>query len=155
MSDGKKGNTIDMEEIKVSITTPIYPTEDAERVKEAVKKLFPKAKVNISGPFDTYDRVEVDLLVCEGGLEILEKFRKRIREQRILDTARSLIYSGGMKFSLNKQSALVEMINFKEKAPLGTINIEIEDSDNKLIDWLAPETEEGSPVDRNIEANSE
>lgn len=125
----------------VSIFTPVYPSEDPEKVRSAIEKLFPDAEVT-----------EVD-----GGFEAkadnLDRFSKQIRKQKILDTTRSVMMRGRRgslrtTFHLNKQVAFMGKVSFtEERAILGTIKVRVEDEDiEALIDAVAPETVDGEEV---------
>ncbi|MGB3944646.1 MAG: RNA-binding domain-containing protein, partial [Methanothrix sp.] len=86
-----------------------------------------------------------------GGITALSTFHRLLREQRILDTARSVFLAGrvgdALQFRLNKQAATVGRISFPpEEEPLGSIHVEIR-GPQLLVDWLAPRTSEGRPVE--------
>ena len=124
----------------VSISCPVFPSEDPEKVRQAVLNIFPDAVLDISG-----DRISS---VSAG----MEHFGDRIRKQRILDTARSVLMKGrrGERsfFYLNKQAAFVGKISFvEEKAVLGTIKVTVEAEDiTSFIEMLAPNTVDGEEV---------
>jgi len=87
---------------------------------------------------------------AHGGPECLQNFHKLLREQRILDTARSVMLDGSLgkviRFSLNKQAAFMGKVSFPaEEEPLGSIHIQIAGSE-KVIEWLAPKTVDAIPV---------
>ena len=125
----------------VSIVCPVYPSEDPEKVRSAIEKLFPDVVIeeDDDGFFGT----------C-GSLDV---FSQRIRKQKILDATRSVL-SHGRKgpdrtvFHLNKQVAFMGKVSFSEpKAILGTIRVTVEDVDiSALIDTVAPETVDGEEV---------
>jgi predicted RNA binding protein with dsRBD fold (UPF0201 family) len=74
-----------------------------------------------------------------------------LRDQEILDTARSVILQGQagktIQFRLNKQAAFMGKVNFPpEEEPLGSIHVQITGGD-LMVDWLAPRTENGIPVE--------
>ncbi|OKY77872.1 MAG: putative RNA binding protein with dsRBD fold [Candidatus Methanohalarchaeum thermophilum] len=127
---------------EVKVKTPIYPTESKEKVKKAIRNFFPTINIKIQKKGD------IDYLTGDGTFDDLKKLKELILEQKISDTARSVLKKNSFKFSLNKQSALVEKVNFKENAPLGTIYVEINDinNENELINWLAPKTKDGEPI---------
>jgi len=76
------------------------------------------------------------------GPAYLARFRRRLREMRIRDTARSEllggITDGKVAFSLNKQSAVTSVPNFSTGgAPLGDIDVTIRAVDPEAIAiWL-------------------
>ncbi|UOY10174.1 RNA-binding domain-containing protein [Methanonatronarchaeum sp. AMET6-2] len=135
---------------EVEIETPIYPTENQEKISEMMKTLFPSIEIEI------HEDEGKKLLKAYGDKKSLEKLRERIWEQKILDTSRSVLTrnreNNETEFSINKQTAVVNKINFKESDILGTIDIKIKEEApeelDKTIDWIAPETEEGKPIEK-------
>lgn len=128
-----------MTTIEVSVYAMIRPTERLENVVSAVEKIFPGLIMDIRG-----DRIE-----AYNNLESLRTLHKLLREQEILDTARSVMLRGQVgntiQFRLNKQAAFMGMVNFPpEEEPLGSIHVQI--TGENVIDWLAPRTENGVPV---------
>ncbi len=134
--------------VKVAVSALVYPTELEERVKKAITNLFPiKLHTEDFG---------ILRLSGEGDIESLRPLHRRLREERILDTARHILMSGisgdTLQFSLNKQVAFVGKVNFPAgEEGLGSVCIEITSEDRgdllKIIDWLAPRTVEGKPVE--------
>ena len=124
----------------IEITCPVYPSEDPEKVRTAVLKVFP----------DTVLEQKNDEMT--GRSESLERFSKQIRKQKILDTTRSVLIHGKRgdrtRFFLNKQVAFVGKISFcEERTILGTIKVVIIDDDIEgLIDRVAPVTVDGEEV---------
>ncbi|OUJ18195.1 putative RNA binding protein with dsRBD fold [Methanonatronarchaeum thermophilum] len=133
---------------EITVETPIYPTEESEKIKKLIKKLFPKIEIEIK------EREQKKALVAFGNKESLKKLRKKLWEQKILDTSRTYLQKQKQNnlttFSINKQSATSGKINIKENDILGTIKITIKEETpqklQKTIDWLAPETEDGKPI---------
>ena len=123
----------------VLVSAPVFPSEDAEKVMHAVKNIFPTA---------TLERSEDGV----NGTADLEYFSKRIRQQKILDAARSVMRkgrrSGRTVFRLNKQAAFAGKISFaEERTVLGTITVTVEDEDiDSVIDTVAPVTVDGMEV---------
>ncbi|PTD93898.1 hypothetical protein C9439_05255 [archaeon SCG-AAA382B04] len=126
--------------VEVNIKTPIYPTESTKRVKEVVKNLFLDLEVSIE------DSEKKKMLKAQGNQEQIDYLRQKILEQKISDTARSIISENNLCFSLNKQAATVGEINFKQDGPLGVIEVEIL-GDRNTIDYLAPKTKDGEPIE--------
>jgi predicted RNA binding protein with dsRBD fold (UPF0201 family) len=129
-----------MTTIEVSVNAYIMPTERVEKVVSAIEKIFPGLMMDIRG-----DRIE-----AYNGIDALRAFHKLLREKEILDTARSVMLRGRsgkvIEFRLNKQAALMGVVNFPpDEEPLGSIHIRII-GDNRVIDWLAPQTENGVPI---------
>jgi predicted RNA binding protein with dsRBD fold (UPF0201 family) len=127
--------------IELSLSAAVRPTESPEKVASALNNLFPKIEL-----VGSKTRIE-----GSGGAEGLSTFRRLLREQRILDTARSVMLQGAVgdavQFRLNKQAATVSGINFPpEEEPLGSIHVQIK-GPPALIDWLAPRTLDGRPIE--------
>lgn len=125
----------------VSIVCPVYPSEDPDKVRSAIEKLFPDAVI------------EEDDDGFFGSCTSLDTFSHRIRKQKILDATRSVLYRGKKGsdrtvFHLNKQVAFMGKVSFSEpKAILGTIKVTVEEPDIlALIDKVAPETVDGEEV---------
>jgi len=129
-------------QIEVEIETDVHPTEDEEKVIQAVKNLFPNVDVKIEDGklyAITYD---------------LSKFRELLRRQRILDTVRSELLKkrrgNEATVYLNKQTAVVSRVNFAdEDAILSPLRVTFKVYGipfERFVDWLAPETRDGRPV---------
>jgi predicted RNA binding protein with dsRBD fold (UPF0201 family) len=134
--------------VRVRISAPVYPTEVEEKVKTAVMNIFPVELV-----LRDYG---TPILYGEGDLESLRKLHLLLRESRILDTAREIflksIEGNTIQLTLNKQVAFVGKANFPaDKESLGSINVEISTENRedlmKIIDWLAPVTADGRPIE--------
>ncbi|AIZ57084.1 hypothetical protein Mpt1_c12220 [Candidatus Methanoplasma termitum] len=125
--------------VSVQITCPVYPSEDPEKVKDAILNIFPGASLETD---DRWIRGEADT----------DKFYKLIRKQKILDSTRSMMFKGArggrITLHLNKQVAVVGKISFTEpRTILGTITVTIEcDDPEVLIDSIAPRTVDGEEV---------
>ena len=124
----------------VTVSCPVFPSEDPEKVRRAVLNIFPDAVLDIAEDMISSDSAG------------LAHFGEQIRRQRILDTARSVLMKGRngerSRFNLNKQAAYAGKISFvEEKATLGTIRVTVEAEDMTLfIEALAPRTVEGEEV---------
>ena len=134
--------------VKVNVSALVYPTEVLEKVAKAIKNLFPIELV--------IQDFGIPQLCGEGDLESLRLLHLRLREERILDTARHVLLTevegNTTRFRLNKQVAFVGKVNFPAgEESLGSIYVEISTGDKedllKTIDWLAPRTIEGKPVE--------
>ncbi|GBE55617.1 MAG TPA: hypothetical protein ENH28_05415 [Euryarchaeota archaeon] len=129
--------------MKVSLKAVIYPTENSEKVSEAVKNIFPDLRLEVEKR-EGYS-------IIKGKAEerkALEKLYKMLRKEKILDTARNTLMKVKQEdkvfFLINKQAAYVGRLNLSAESPLGAIEVEIEDGNiDAFIDWLAPETFEG------------
>jgi predicted RNA binding protein with dsRBD fold (UPF0201 family) len=132
---------------KVQVFAPVNPTEVQEKVEQAILNFFPLS-------LELQDGV-IPMLYGEGDLENLRRLHLRLREERILDTARRLFLNGirgnTTRLRLNKQVAFIGILNFPAgKESLGSIDVDIS-ADNQdelltIIDWLAPRTVDGEPV---------
>jgi predicted RNA binding protein with dsRBD fold (UPF0201 family) len=133
-----------MDEIIVHVEAQVNPTEDEEKVKTAINNIVGNATFTSSAAF------RGSILKAEAqGQESLIKFRSALRNDRIRDAARKLLYraisDNKISFYLNKQVAFAGHISFSEEAaesPLGPIRITIETSNPiQVIDWLAEKTD--------------
>lgn len=131
--------------ITVTVSAPIAGTEVPDRVARAVENLFPEAELTVGT-----DRVE-------GEAHAVETFSERLKEQQILDTARShlreRIEGETIRFRLKKQAAFVGMVNFSVGNPdeLGDIEVAIrieEPEPEVFVEELAPPTDaDGTPIE--------
>lgn len=130
--------------VDVRITVPVQDTELEDRVVRAVREIFPDADVQ-----RTHDRVTATT-------HSVETFARKLREQRILDTARRVLHEGRegevIAFELKKQAAFEGVVNFAvgNEAELGDVGVEMrvrEPPAPEFVAALAPETdEEGRPL---------
>lgn len=124
----------------VTISCPVNPSEDPEKVRSAIQAIFPDAELELG---------ENGFL---GTAPSLDSFGRLIRRQRILDAARAVLIANmrghRTRMSLNKQVATVGKISFADRNPvLGAIEVSVEDDDLvSLIDRVAPMTVDGEEV---------
>lgn len=124
----------------ISLFCPVNPSEDPDKVREAVLSLFPDAELELG---------EKGFVGTAPGLD---RFSAQIRKQKILDATRAVMIKGmrdnRTRFLLNKQVATVGKISFADRNPvLGGIEVSVEDDDlQSLIDRVAPETVDGEEV---------
>jgi len=126
--------------LAVSISCPVFPSEDPDRVRQAVLNIFPGT----------------ELVLTEGTLsgetDNADHFSEQIRRQRILDSTRSMLVKGRngdrSTVHLNKQAAYAGKISFTEsKTILGTIKVIFSSDDiTAFIGSLAPQTVDGEEV---------
>jgi predicted RNA binding protein with dsRBD fold (UPF0201 family) len=130
-------------QLTAHIETPIHDTELDNQVVDAVTNLFPKVETTQTA----------GQLV--GETHSLDSFADQLREQEILDTARREFTrtadADGFHFSLKKQAALMNVVNFAvgSSDELGEITVEVtvvEPSVDDVIDHIAPPTEDGEPL---------
>jgi predicted RNA binding protein with dsRBD fold (UPF0201 family) len=143
-SDGRKGvkyayvYAISM--VSVTVSCPIYPSEDPQKVRAAVLRIFP----------DISEEEGVEGKIV--GKASLDNFSKIIRKQEILDSTRAMMFKGARDnttvLHLNKQVATVGKVSFADKHPiLGSIDVTVQDDDlEALIDRVAPQTVDGKEV---------
>lgn len=130
--------------VDVAIRAPVNDTEVTARVEDAVRNLFPEADP---------DHREGEL-VAE--VHTMDGFSEALHRAEILDTARSVFFGNlsgdGFSFDLKKQAAFEGRVNFAvgEPAELGDIHVEVtvrEPDAESYIDYVAPPTEDGKPID--------
>jgi len=130
--------------VDVRVTAPVNPTELEDRVADAITTLFPGVEVETQG-----SRVVAETHTAEA-------FRERLFEQRILDTARKQFRANqtadGFSFDLKKQAAFNGTVNLAVGNPdeLGDLHVEVtvrEPDVDQFVRYLAPETEEGEPLE--------
>jgi predicted RNA binding protein with dsRBD fold (UPF0201 family) len=123
------------------VYTSVRPTERVEKVVSAIEKIFPGLIMDIRG-----DRIE-----AYNGPDALQTFHTLLREQQILDTARSVMLAGRVgdviQFRLNKQAAFMGKVSFPpDEEPLGSLHVQIKGG-KRLVDWMAPQTKDGVPIE--------
>ncbi|MCS7386350.1 MAG: hypothetical protein DRJ18_01705 [Candidatus Methanomethylicota archaeon] len=135
--------------IKVIVEAEVKPTEDENKVKQAILNLVTPNKVRLE------ERFGRKFLVAEAeGAESLLKLHSLLRREQILDAARKMMKKWSTQdkviFFLNKQVAYVGHLSFcmpERESPLGPIRFEITCKNAKdVIDWLAPPTSRGKPL---------
>ena len=134
-----------METVIVHIETDVNPTEDEEKVKKAIGNLFGDLT------FISESAFQGSKLKAEAkGQGSLTKFRTLLRNDRIRDAARKLLYRATrddnlISFYLNKQVAYAGHVSFSEEhseSPLGPLYVIIKtEAPKQLIDWLAEKSE--------------
>lgn len=118
-------------EFNVEIKTPIYPTEDIDRIIICLKNLFPDLDWEV-GP---------DKRISAKG-DFLQTFKEILKAMKIRDTARNQlknsITTDRCSFSLSKQASCNQKISFaQEEQPLGAIDVVIKsDKITELIEEL-------------------
>ena len=122
--------------MELFLSAAVRPTESPEKVAGALENLFPGIKLDSSE-----GRIE-----GRGGAESLSTFRRLLREQRILDTARSVMLQGrlgdAVQFRLNKQAATVSRINFPPRGGAPRLYPR-RDQGTSLTDRLARPADQG------------
>ena len=141
-----------MNKIFVHVEAEVNPTEDLEKIKQAVENIFGAVT------FKVESRKWGRLLIAKTtGTAGLTKLYNLLGRERILAAARKVFFSGmdekSVTFYLNKQVAYAGHISFSQQtaeSPLGPINVQIRcDNPRKLIEWLTPK-----PTKRNVPSRS-
>jgi predicted RNA binding protein with dsRBD fold (UPF0201 family) len=133
---------------RVVVEAEVRPTESLEKVLAAVKSI-----VDIED-YSVEDAGRVRVLVATAPIRGLQRLHRLLREQRILDAARSVlrrgVREGRIVFYLHKQAATVGKVSFvdgDQESPMGAIRVTIEYPEpERVIDWLAPPTVMGRPL---------
>lgn len=106
--------------MRVRIKVRIFPTEDINVILSSLNQLFPGVQFKVSSA-EVYG---------EGGEDVLNEFRERIRRRRIRNTIEDTLLSnwnsGKTWIRINKQDAVNGVVNLSESSPLGDIVMEIE-----------------------------
>ena len=132
-----------MVEVTVFVETEIYPTESEENVRTSITSFLDNTAITVKSVAKGST-----LTAVAKGQESLIKLRNMLRNDRIRDAARRLLFKsirGNMiSFCLNKQVAFSGHISFSEQtaeSPLGPIRVNIEtDNAEQFINWLAEKT---------------
>jgi predicted RNA binding protein with dsRBD fold (UPF0201 family) len=133
-----------MLEVAVLVEAEINPTEDEDKVRQAVINVLGNASISIK-PLHQGS----NLTAQATGQDSLVKLRNALRNDRIRDAARRLLFKSTrgrtINFFLNKQVAYAGHISFSEEtseSPLGPVHFTIETDDpQNLVEWLAEKTE--------------
>lgn len=118
---------------EATVETPLRPTENAGRVRQAILNIFPEARLGGD-----------DGIAGDAGS--LEHFAELLRRQRIRDSAHELltgaVHGDRMVFYLNKQAAYASRVSFSAHAPLGDVCVTVVSEDLRgLIEELVPSTD--------------
>ena len=132
-----------MEEIIVHVETEVNPTEDEDKVKAAVNNILGNASITVK-PSHKGSTLNAEAK----GQDSLVKLRNLLRNDRIRDAARKLLFrsisANKISFCLNKQVAFAGHISFSEEtaeSPLGPIRVTIETGNpRQVVEWLAEKT---------------
>ncbi len=133
----------------ILIRTPLKDTENIQKVKQAILNIISSAL------FEVEKSDEMHYLNAESKeLSALSPLHKKLREQKTLETARTILkknsHGNSVTFCLNKQAAYAGHIHFcqpERESPLGPIVVKVTyEKLDLLIDWLAPHTIKGKPV---------
>ncbi len=124
----------------ITISCPVNPSEDPDKVRSAILSIFPDAEL------------EQDDHGFRGTAPGLDRFAQLIRRQKILDATRAVMMTGirgtRTRMLLNKQVATVGKVSFADRNPvLGAIEVFVEDEFiEDYVDRIAPVTVDGEEV---------
>jgi len=133
-----------MLEVTVHVEAEINPTEDEEKVRQAVNNVVGNAEITVK------PAARGSSLTAQAkGQESLIKLRNILRNDRVRDAARRLLFKSTrgntISFYQNKQVAYAGHVSFCEQtaeSPLGPLRFRIEtDNAQQLVEWLAEKTE--------------
>ena len=135
--------------VRVVVEADIRPTESEEKVKEALLRIIEPDTISIEGEYGTRR-----IIMEARSLRSLERLRRLLRTERILDAARKVmrrgVQGGRLVFRLHKQALTVGRLSFvgsDSESPMGAVVVVVEHPDPKrVVDWLAPPTVRGRPV---------
>lgn len=106
--------------IRIHVLAPIRPTEDPDKVRAAIEKMFPGAEVQMHEDRVTARAPDMD------------RIRELVRSTRIPDTARGVMLSGlsmdgtSARFLLGKQAAAAGRVHFGAgRSPLGDLEVSV------------------------------
>ena len=134
--------------IDVRVTAPVADTEIADRAADAVTNVFPAIEL---------ERRPGALV---GTTHSLDRLSELLHRRAILDTARkefhANLHGNTFEFSLKKQAAFEGVVTFAvgEPGELGEIDVvvTVEEPDvETFIDYVAPPTEDGTPIEDGME----
>ncbi|AUB56514.1 MULTISPECIES: RNA-binding domain-containing protein [Methanobacterium] len=120
---------------KIIITAPINPTEDLDKIIEALSNIFDYDDIIISE----------ESVTVTGNVSCLLPLKEFLEKRQIRDTARMMILKGWneksetINIKLSKQAAFAGFVNLVDDdlSPLGEIEVEIHTEDvEEFVDWL-------------------
>lgn len=138
-----------MARVRVVVEADIRPTEDEEKVRQALERIIEPETVRVEGEAGTRR-----IVMSSSTLRSLEPLRRLLRQERVLDAARKVMRRGvqgeRLVFYLHKQALYVGHLSFvggDQESPMGAVAVIIEHPEpRRVIDWLAPPTLRGRPV---------
>ena len=115
--------------MKAEGSVRIFPTEDSERVRNAIENLFPGSDIAEEGDHFSFSTSDLSIFI------------EKLTEQRIRNTAAMIIRKSmedeGRVLYLNKQAAASGRINFTDgDSTLGDIVVRFSSGIDTLMDIL-------------------
>ena len=139
--------------MQITVRCPVFPTEKKVCVDEAISNILGDIKL------EEYESDGVMSLIATASDRVfLNELRHTIHELRIIDAARSRLYSNWDDsqtiIHFDKQAAFIGKLRLlddsHENPPLGSIEVIIEMDDleefEKFISWFVPPTKNGRIV---------
>jgi len=126
--------------IRIYVEAPLYPTENPEKVRKAIKTFYKGQLVEREGP-------GYKIIYGESTeLSSIKPLYEAIRASQIISAVRSYLYrrkrGNRVELLFHKQAAYmgkISLIDNERESPLGAVRIVIEADDiRSVIDWLAP-----------------
>ncbi|MEA3558096.1 MAG: RNA-binding domain-containing protein [Candidatus Thermoplasmatota archaeon] len=112
-------------------SVPIFPTEDPDKVRSCILNIFPDAECVLD---------KSSIVFTTGSMD---SFVNKVRNQEIRDTALMILERGIIDdttgFNLNKQVAIMGLVNFTDGGTLGVIGIEVKEGAVELIEDIRPD----------------
>ena len=140
--------------IKLEVSTVIKPSEDPEKVKSALRKIYDFKEFKEEGPDD---EGTINISAEAYGIDALRYFFEQVRKQRIVQAIRNQMLSimdinnNEVEFMINKQALTRGIFSFcsgSEESPLGPVYIRISAKDIEyVLNYLFPETEDGKVLE--------
>ena len=133
-----------MAEVTVCVEAEVHPTESEEKVKSAINNILGNSVITVQ------PHGKGSVLMAEAtGQDSLFKLRNMLRNDRVRDAARKLLFKSirgnSINFCLNKQVTYSGHVSFSEEtaeSPLGPIRVTVNaENPRQLIEWLAEKTE--------------
>ena len=119
----------------IEVFCPINPSEDVQKIEEAIINIFPDIKITKNSEEISAISKSIDSL--SGIFEIIHNRRIKNAYRRILNQNLS---ENSTWFYLNKQAAYmgtIALCNDKDESPLGPIEVVLDsDQIEQIIDWL-------------------
>lgn len=126
---------------KIEMTSVVNPSEDIDKIKQAITNIF---------PFSNFNEKESLAVFQSNDLHSLEKIHEAIHSKQSQKTYKRNLENNleGDKtwFYLNKQAAFVNKIAIcenEDESPLGPIKVVLTSSRiDRIIDWLVLDNKE-------------
>ncbi len=127
---------------KVSAHCDVHPSEDPEKIRQAISNVFPDSEIRV-GKSTALATADLDSL-----WRIYETMHSRQSQRAYLRHLKNNTDGGSTWFFLNKQAAFannVALCDHADESPLGPIRIVLEsDRIERVIEWLT-----GSAINKN------